>query len=50
MTASVSGDNKSVGVKLNLDCLEVSEREKQKLRNLLYRFGDLFVSEKGELL
>ena len=49
VAASVSGDNKSAGVKLNLDCLEVSEKEKQKLRNLLDRFGDLFVSENGEL-
>ena len=36
-------------MKLNLDCLEVSEKEKQKLRNLLDRFGDLFVSENGQL-
>ena len=49
LAASVSGDNKSVGVKLNLDCLKVLEKEKQKLRNLLDRFGDLFVSENGEL-
>ena len=49
VAASVSSDNKSAGVKLNLDHLEVSEKEKQKLRNLLDRFGDLFVSENGEL-
>ena len=49
VAASVFGDNKSAGVKLNLDCLDVSEKEKQKLRNLLDRFGDLFVSENGEL-
>ena len=33
MRALVSGDSKSAGVKLNLDCSEVSEKEKQKLRN-----------------
>ena len=49
MAALVSGDSKSAGVKLNLDCSEVSEKEKQKLRNLLDKFGDLFVSENGEL-
>ena len=49
MAALVSGDSKSAGVKLNLDCSEVSEKEKQKLRNLLDMFGDLFVSENGEL-
>ena len=49
VAASVSGDNKSAGAKLSLDRLEVSEKEKQKLRNLLDRFGDLFVSENGEL-
>ena len=49
MAALVSGDSKSAGVKLNLDCSEVSEQEKQKLRNLLDKFGDLFVSENGEL-
>ena len=49
VTASVSGDTKSGGVKMNLDCSEVSEKEKQKLRNLLDKFGDLFVSENGEL-
>ena len=47
MAAIVSGDSKSAGVKLNLDCSEVSE--KKELRNLLDRFGDLFVSEYGEL-
>ncbi|KAL5479659.1 hypothetical protein EMCRGX_G023211 [Ephydatia muelleri] len=49
MAALVFGDSKSAGVKLNLDCSEVSEKEKQKLRNLLDKFGDLFVSENGEL-
>ena len=31
VAALVSGDNKSDGVKLNLDCSEVSEKEKQKI-------------------
>ena len=45
----VSSDTKSAGMKFNLDCLEVSEKEKQILRKLLDTLGDLFVSENGRL-
>ena len=34
MATLVSSDTISAGMKLNLDCLEVSEKEKQILRNL----------------